>query len=734
MPDYKFKLVSETRAIARAKARDTALREANQAKEATKAEEEETRTEILEAEALAILKARRESKAEEDARIDAAGTDEWFYIQEEEQIGPVGYTRLMEILWDPLTDPPLKLVWTEGMSEWRPFYDVQRLSDSKPVGSEETALSHGSSQQLEATVAELRAEAKAAEERAKALEEKANAENEARLREAAEEMLALAERSAREATAKAKEEAKLRTAAEARASKDAREAAEARAALNKEITLRQAAEATAAEERKLRTTAEAKAQEQTRKRKAAETEAREVLERKARSEETARAETAEANRLKAAADAKAAKEEQLRIAAEASAAKEAKLRAEAIRLKAAAEEQQIRIAAQAEATRQSELRALALAKAAETKARQKAKTKAAEAQKATDAEIHAAQAEEKRRSTEQLKAQAAETARNEKEARDAAAERSRTKAANKARIKAEKRAKHEAATKAKAAARAEKSRAAESKEKNNPSPAEPAPSPAKVNSPLVEPAKTKKLRGLLSRKSWFYTCEGERVGPVTFDELRDLATRLQIDPRLDRVWKRGSDSWQPAGEIDGLFERKPAQANPRATSGPPKIIADSRSGKSRSLAFTDRVWPGARRRSFLMASLAFPLLWQYSLGVASPHLVKNFGEALMVSILPVATLLPLFVFIHFGMQRLTNLGMSRWWLPAFLIPGLNLWVGYRCFVCQGGYAYHQKLDRTGAAAVVLYGGALLAAAIYPAVTVVPLFNALGATDLFKSIL
>jgi hypothetical protein len=63
---------------------------------------------------------------------------------------------------------------------------------------------------------------------------------------------------------------------------------------------------------------------------------------------------------------------------------------------------------------------------------------------------------------------------------------------------------------------------------------------------------------------------------------------------------------------------------------------------------------------------------------------------------------PILVGIYYGLLRLVNLGMSRWWYLANFVPILNLWIGYRCFVCPAGYAYHKKLDGIGVALAIFY--------------------------------
>ena len=124
-------------------------------------------------------------------------------------------------------------------------------------------------------------------------------------------------------------------------------------------------------------------------------------------------------------------------------------------------------------------------------------------------------------------------------------------------------------------------------------------------------------------------------------------------------------------------------------------------------------WPGARRRSFLLVHLLFPTLWGIALGFASPLLTKQFGLELMNVILPVAAFVPVVVIIVFILKRLQNLGMSRSWFFAVFAPFLNIWLGFRCFACPAGYAYHKKMDGIGIVLGILYalGVLILLAAI-----------------------
>ncbi len=182
-----------------------------------------------------------------------------------------------------------------------------------------------------------------------------------------------------------------------------------------------------------------------------------------------------------------------------------------------------------------------------------------------------------------------------------------------------------------------------------------------------------------------------------------MAADTSLNPRLDMVWKHGMDEWKPAGQIAGLFERRSGPAEAKESLAPPAepYRQPSPHGSLAEMG-KDAAWPGARRRSFLLIILAFPFLWKFALSAISPFLIKQFGANLMEIILPLAALVPLVVLVYFGLMRVWNLGMSRWWYLAMFVPILNLWVGYRCFACPAGYAYHKKMDGPGIILAILY--------------------------------
>ncbi len=234
------------------------------------------------------------------------------------------------------------------------------------------------------------------------------------------------------------------------------------------------------------------------------------------------------------------------------------------------------------------------------------------------------------------------------------------------------------------------------------------PSAASNSSPQIQSSSSTKPKSskTSSKAIWHYTSEGDRLGPVTFEELRAMALDSSLDPRLDMVWRQGSEAWKPAGQIDGLFERTqiPVEA-PNEQTAPSKAVKTSKKqAKPASAPATagNTSWPGSRRRSMLAMVLVFPVAWHYLLVAAGPLLIKQFGADPINKVLPYAALLPLLLLIHFGLKRLVNLGMSRWWGLAVFAPFLNLWLGYRCLACPAGFAHHKKMDGPGIALAILY--------------------------------
>jgi uncharacterized membrane protein YhaH (DUF805 family) len=202
--------------------------------------------------------------------------------------------------------------------------------------------------------------------------------------------------------------------------------------------------------------------------------------------------------------------------------------------------------------------------------------------------------------------------------------------------------------------------------------------------------------------AWFYSREGERLGPVTFEELKNKATEAGLNPRLDMVWTHGMPEWKPAGEIEGLFERRAAAEalEGQAPSSDPYRSPEHESPEE--LMSQEGDWPGTRRRSFLFAILVLPFLLSFGIATTTVLLQEQFGKETGEMILLGVVILAVVFVIYVSLQRLANLGMSRWWYLANIVPFLNLWVGYRSFACPAGYAYHKKLDTPGVLLAIVY--------------------------------
>lgn len=220
--------------------------------------------------------------------------------------------------------------------------------------------------------------------------------------------------------------------------------------------------------------------------------------------------------------------------------------------------------------------------------------------------------------------------------------------------------------------------------------------------------------------AWFYTREGEKIGPVTLTDLRIKAKDGELNPRLDMAWCRGMDTWKPSGEIEGLFERRTApepQESLAPAAGhytpPTQETAAERMGRENG-------WPGAKRLSYLIVSIVFPALWLLGYPEAMAILQAQFGPHITQFAAPAIGLIPSLVVLYFNLNRFVNLGMSRWWILGFAVPVLGFWVGFRCFACPGGYAYHKKLDGPGVFLAIVYW-LLLALSIAASVVVLAIY-------------
>jgi S1-C subfamily serine protease len=63
---------------------------------------------------------------------------------------------------------------------------------------------------------------------------------------------------------------------------------------------------------------------------------------------------------------------------------------------------------------------------------------------------------------------------------------------------------------------------------------------------------------------WYYALNKQKVGPLSFEQMRQLAARGQLRTE-DMVWRQGTQKWLSAGNVDGLF---PAESTPPSGGAP----------------------------------------------------------------------------------------------------------------------------------------------------------------------
>ncbi len=228
---------------------------------------------------------------------------------------------------------------------------------------------------------------------------------------------------------------------------------------------------------------------------------------------------------------------------------------------------------------------------------------------------------------------------------------------------------------------------------------------------------------------WFYTRQGQQLGPVTFAELQEKARAGELNPRLDMAWTQGMGDWKPAGEIEDLFEKRAAAEAPEALAPAADPYQPPKQNDAAGMLGPEGGWPGARRRSFYLMTILFPILWNIGFAFVVPLLQQQFGKEIMGVATIGAMFVPVIVAIAYGLKRLVNLGMSRWWYLGNFVPILNLWVSYRMYVCPAGYAFHKKLDGVGVALAILYWLMILLAVLMVASIIAMMFGAIGSPEM-----
>ena len=91
---------------------------------------------------------------------------------------------------------------------------------------------------------------------------------------------------------------------------------------------------------------------------------------------------------------------------------------------------------------------------------------------------------------------------------------------------------------------------------------------------------------------WYYTKNGQKIGPITDADLKQLAISGNLSPS-DQVWKEGMAGWTTAGNLKGLFSQKssnePEQNTSKIQDSVDKIAKTGQSFISKIGSLADKV-------------------------------------------------------------------------------------------------------------------------------------------------
>ena len=207
------------------------------------------------------------------------------------------------------------------------------------------------------------------------------------------------------------------------------------------------------------------------------------------------------------------------------------------------------------------------------------------------------------------------------------------------------------------------------------------------------------------QQQWFFSMGGERIGPVGFDYLLELAQTGKLDPRADLVWSTGLNDWEPAGDVEGLFEKRSIEDRRTGVDFSDSMAS---AGIHEPVTLKKPQWAGTGRIGYVMGVTVIPVAllvgWQFAVPVLAKYTPEDLTGYLPLVVFPLVALMMLVTLV----KRFNNLGMTGWWILGLMIPFLNLWLGYRLLACPAGYSNVKRLDGIGKLVAFLYWGSFLA--------------------------
>lgn len=120
--------------------------------------------------------------------------------------------------------------------------------------------------------------------------------------------------------------------------------------------------------------------------------------------------------------------------------------------------------------------------------------------------------------------------------------------------------------------------------------------------------------------------------------------------------------------------------------------------------------PGIGRIAFLVLVTLLVVAWMQFGSLLWERVSGYLGESMSARMEPHLHWLGIGLSLGITLLRLRNLGMSPWFLPCTVVPGVNLWLGYRCIACPPLYAYRRSIGVPGILAAIVYWLVLLTAA------------------------
>ncbi|MBB5351554.1 hypothetical protein HNR46_001791 [Haloferula luteola] len=205
------------------------------------------------------------------------------------------------------------------------------------------------------------------------------------------------------------------------------------------------------------------------------------------------------------------------------------------------------------------------------------------------------------------------------------------------------------------------------------------------------------------KDEWWVSRGGHTFGPVTFAQVVESAKEGRLEPRTDMLFGGGLSDWVPAGEVEGVFERR--AAGDSAWEAPP-VMGDEKFSESGEFDFkktgAEKLdLPGATRLTWFLGMTLFPGLLVAGISVLIPMVAPRLGQghepyaALLFLVVPL-------VMLWVTLMRFQNLAMHRWCVLLLWVPILNLWLQYRLFACPSGYGHTKRMDGIGTVLAVIF--------------------------------